>query len=740
VSALNTVEYFFAQRTTSLAAATRHDFSAVTLTVAETAGRTFKNVFVEVTAHTDGAGSLTSWLTGIKLGGVAFSDTTVTDSTAFAAEVQSYKLVSGNLASYFNTNFGSGATQTCQVGVQFGGTATINIAAKLVIEYEHDWESNATRTKTVCIPLESSDTYLTTVLTQIGTNQVPQLTGTGGFLKEASVAVKNMAFEVETVMGSENTTNAQLALALDAEAEVADGVHNQAAISNYHYRRIWVRDDMSTTTTHQFKARSIGKNAWFKTSILLYVTYTYDEATTTAVTNSLRLPFQVQGLLPHTTEGYAYADVEVDIQDPATVTLLQSGVQLYLGERYGTTQMQIKVGAQAARGYYVNTVPSGQNSSAFTHRIDSGGVQGAFGTLARGRQTVRVQVATNAGFDGLVWNVSGVLIVNYSSGKSADTYRNTRTLRKQVLATTDNGASSRFASHAIDVPAGESWRLLNYAALTVFLTPNSQSVSLVDTETSAGLFMNLWSDYIFANGNLGLYCVWSEMGRLFRRYAADPDTSRADPTAAHDLRFCTTGDGSSAAAFVGFEIAWTIHSHTYGVSGTVSGYTSGDGSGIAVQVFDASHNLVATAMTTAGGAFSATVYDNTVQVYASAFVNSNLKGRSALATPGSSFSFRLSGTAPSLTSPSPASGTELVSTTTPVTFTVTNPSGSAFALLIKFVNESRTFLLYDFERGFAHPFTTSTVDDSDLTAMAFILRQAGGWQDDIEEIYISGVP
>src|SRR5690349_5044078 len=79
----NTIERFFATRTatlatdTTLAAAARHDFAAITLNIPETTSRTFLSVEVEIIWRcgvTVTAANYTGWRVGIKLGAVAFSD------------------------------------------------------------------------------------------------------------------------------------------------------------------------------------------------------------------------------------------------------------------------------------------------------------------------------------------------------------------------------------------------------------------------------------------------------------------------------------------------------------------------------------------------------------------------------------------------------------------------------------------------------------------------------------------
>lgn len=98
----------------------------------------------------------------------------------------------------------------------------------------------------------------------------------------------------------------------------------------------------------------------------------------------------------------------------------------------------------------------------------------------------------------------------------------------------------------------------------------------------------------------------------------------------------------------------------------------------------------------------------------------------------------LLGGSASITDPDPASGSELEGARSAVAFTVHNPYGASYTLWVRFARESRAFVVYDTGRGFFHPFTNSTLDDSDPDNPRFSLVQSGGWQDDVAELDITG--
>lgn len=207
-----TVEYSFPTNTATLAAATRRDLAAINVDIAETSSRTFRNVTLEVHFRGDEtvAASMTSWLLGIKLGAAAFSDVTTTFTVTNSGDQQAWTL-RRDVTSYFQTNYGAGTTQTCQVGISIAALATANHSAKLLITYEFDDASATTRTRTVRIPLESSTAQLTATLANIGTNQIPAL---DTFLPEATKTYKSVMLEASFNDGGNATTDFSLGIAL----------------------------------------------------------------------------------------------------------------------------------------------------------------------------------------------------------------------------------------------------------------------------------------------------------------------------------------------------------------------------------------------------------------------------------------------------------------------------------------------------------------------------------------------
>jgi hypothetical protein len=408
-----TIEYAFPTYTSSLASATRYDFTAITVYIPETTSKVFRSVIVEVYAQDNvtTAASLTANIVGIKLGAVAFSDNTDTVTITNTGE-QCAWILQYDVTSYFTTNW-TGTSMTCQVGVRFTTPTTINHSAKLIITY--DYEEQDTQIKTVRIPLESATGALTTSLVEIGTNQVPNLST---FLPESSITYRYVWFEIEGNDMTSGTTDFTHGCALDSESRVATGTIEAGLQSSRWFRRIWVRNDMTTNATHAFKmdVSSTSGGTCDHLAVTLCVTYEYSSSSSSTIMNSIRMPFCICA----STSGAAstekdLATMDFYIEEPTTITLAQSGIVLYYQQDAAST-LNVMCGSQSARGY-VDAARVYCGGSSVSHRIDSGSGGGAGISIARGKNTLNVFVYSSSAtvkHNGLC----GIAYINYTSGKS----------------------------------------------------------------------------------------------------------------------------------------------------------------------------------------------------------------------------------------------------------------------------------------------------------------------------------
>lgn len=622
-----TVEFWFDTDTTALASATRRDLAAITLYLPETT-RTFRRVAIEVflrdTVTT--ATVPTSLLLGIKLGAVAFDDLTQASNLPSGISEQASYLFARDVTSYFATNFGAGASQTCQVGVSITGPSTINISARVIITYDYD-DAATTHVKTVRIPLESPIGNLTATLAELGTNQVPNL---GTFCPEASKTFRQIVFVAEGMEGTSAVTDAQIGMSLDAGAEALDGLHENGLNSSCFYRRVWSQNAMTTSAVHAFKMRTtVTTMPCPCPQVVLYVTYEFDPSATTSVLNSLVLPI---GQAAPSDMGRSATDVErlsvsLPIAEPTTIALVQSAVRiLALGD--AAVVHLIKVGAQAARTYSSGTSGAESAQHAFLHRIDSGGAQGAGATLARGDNTITIDTYTT----GNIWpGIQGYVILNYTSGKAAGgvgahnrscvwfigSAYNTTTVAalapsipetsyrvgqcgvETVADLCPGAAQTAYALTEAEVLSGEAWGG-GYRTLASLVTRNDTSVNL-------------------------LVRYFGDASRALTRWPGDPDTQRLVLTTARRWRIThRTTQTSDCHTYLWY----TYHAITYAFAGTLSGFT-GDGSGISVEVdADASGEKLGSVVTAVGGGYSFTWYDDVTSLFAHARQDATHLGRS----------------------------------------------------------------------------------------------------------------
>lgn len=611
-----TVEFPFVTNTanlatnTTLGTATRHDFAAITVYLPENTSRTFRSVLVQVTVRdafttvTD----VTGFRIGIKLAAVAFTDTDVTQTFTNTGDHGSY-IFTLDVTSYFTTNFGSGTSQTSQVGVAFSTAAAsnvTNITAKLIVTYDYDDSGQDTRVKTVRIPLDGPTAILTNTLTEIGTNQVPNL---DSFLPEASKTYRHMWFEIYANDAGNATTDFNLALSLDAEGESTRAVMEQASNTAVFYFDIWVRNDMTTNATHAFKARSTVTSRFSGFGIVLCVTYEYSHSSSSTLINSLLLPFCADpAWIPQSSGTNNTLQRDIWIEEPTTITLVQSGALLIFSNPAGVT-INFGVGGQTTRAYVITSGSAQAGMNAVTHRFDSGGAAGSGLSIARGKNTLELNYYSSADVAGLC----GVWYLNYTSGKATNgdgTHNHSVMFNLQTL----DHAGARFkdsASLAPNLPESEYW--INWVGLIAAqAAPYSTSDSAgaqAERKTGEGA-EDGWEDL----GMISLHCE-SEMSshllafdaRTFKHHPGDPDVTRLDLETARLWRAWSSQTTCRHAFFLWY----TYHVITHSRSHTVGGY-AGTGSGLTVHAIRSSDmKHVDSIVTGSSGAYSFTWYDDT---------------------------------------------------------------------------------------------------------------------------------
>lgn len=634
---LKTIEYGLNQSTGAVAAAGTRTFTTLTVYVPETTSRTFISAAVHVyfMEDTTSAVSIATVSVGVQVGAGATSTVNVAGSAVTnSGEDQSYYFIRDGTTP-FNTDFGSGTSQTVVITVTAATAQTSNCSAKLVLTYQYD-DSETTRIKTVRIPLEGATGNTTTSLTEIGTNQIPNL---DDFLPEASKVYRDIFFEIygNNQVGTASTPDATFSLALDGEAAVADGAHSDSLVTAIMYYRVWKRTDMATNSTHAFKAQVSNNN--LRMSCLgatLVVTYEYDHSSTTRVMNSLVIAQgDSAGYIGGTTSGdKSIWRSLVNIQETSPISPAQSGALIsFISSAGATVRPVFSQGAtsQSERTYtFPATVIAG--GMFIHHRMDSGSGGGAGFALTRGHNNIDLNIyRTGSGTGTLVSNAGAVTYLNYRSGKSADSggdANHNHPVYKHVSSLSTNVQLHEVLAVKLSPPES-AYYMHDVLLWCASMTPGTIGAGGINwvaerlsTDTLPGGWQSLSSSICETDNETGPQISLQNVS-VFKKFPGDMTENTLNIASPRTYR-----DYWSTISFAQWGMWVTYHSNVYTVSGTVSGYT-GDGSGITVcLVEEDGWGKVQETTTAAGGTYSFNWYDNTQNMFTVAIVPGSRAGAS----------------------------------------------------------------------------------------------------------------
>ncbi|MBP9728101.1 MAG: hypothetical protein KBD27_01855 [Candidatus Moranbacteria bacterium] len=635
---LKTIKYAFPTTTSIITDATVTNLTQITVYIPESSP-TFVSVTADVAFQdivTATGGTITEHRCGLQVGAAGYTTVTETDDIANSAENLGGVLGPFDFTSHFTTNW-TGTSMTCDVQVYFDqSTGTTlgmrNVNAELTITYSYDDDpgTNATQIKTARIPLESLvGTLSTTANSNIGTSQIPQLTG-GGILPEASVAIRDYYFLIEgNVANNNTTTDFTVTCNIDSGASAAFGVTEAGLGSDYYTRLIYKPSVPTTTTTHNFQMWSSVTNKMNHVCVTLVVTYEFDPASSTTILNSLLIPVEIASPLGVTTSAEASRFTrELFVQEPATITFQQSAFRINFNTTAAVSGLNFRAGGQAFRAYTnIGNVVCGMFS--LQQRIDSGGAQGAGMTLARGSNTITIDGYATDTTD-QVTNISGYIIVNYHSGKATSGLVGQHSHTTEFLLSQWNALladRTRVNNYAIAIPESNYWLVSVGFMLDIWQSTASNAITLdvevLSGESKGAGYLDIYADAVQTDAERGCSLVYMRGRDVFKRYPADPDPDRLDVETARDYRLyfaATAGSGLMSVV--------TYHSFTYSVSGTVTGY-AGSGIGLTVNIYRSdTKTLVGSVATTSGGAYTFTWYDNTIDLYAECIEDATHVGRS----------------------------------------------------------------------------------------------------------------
>lgn len=633
-----TIEYAFVYSTATVASNVARTFTAATVAVPETVSRTFKSVILEFTAYDNATtvASLTAVAMSVQIGAVAASSATVTQTIVNSGENQSF-IFTRDVTDYFVTNF-TGTDHSVTPAMTITALGTTNATCKLILTYEYDDAGQDTRIKTVKIPIDGNTAGLTTTLAIIGgiVNQFPAL---DTFLPESGKVYRDIFFETYGNNGNTSTVDASLVLRLYGATDLASTVFENGLATDRWVKRIdKLLNLLPTNVAYSPQARVSAATAPFPClSGILVVTYTYDHTASTTIINSIQLPSLDESSWtggPTTSDRSRFYRT-VSIQEPGPITLVQSGLLMSFIDA-GAVTMDVRIGNQTSRTY---TNPASVRAGCIhlSRRFDSGAAGGGSGiTLERGLNPIQVDFfSTGTAIGTIGSNVSGLIILNYTSGKHelGDAVHNhTTQWINRPYATGGLVERLQYAPSTTPNIPEDNWWLTGNGYDIKLLTSGTATASLgfsllvkvQSTEGAGSGWQDLYTGLYSSDAEAGPSLMWARARNYFKRYPNDQDYDRFNVETVRDYRF----DVSQTATSIWQAIqVVTYYSIAYTVSGSISGSA---GSTVFIELYRTdTAELIDKTTRTGNGAYNFVWYDNTVDVIVVAYETDALKGASA---------------------------------------------------------------------------------------------------------------
>lgn len=608
----------------------------ITIYIPETT-RTFKSVYIETSFMdiiTATGGTISEQTVDVQLGAAGPTSALETDDVTHTGEQISGITGPWDLTSYFDANFGGGASQTCTVSMGFTqstGTTLgmVNCTAMIYITYEYS-DAASTQIKTVMIPIESPTGAFPTTETELGTNQIPQLTSSG-FLPEGSVTIRDYFFVIEGNTATTSTTDWTLTGRIDSEGGGGSSIGTaveSALTSSVFARWIWSRTSTYPTTTsnHQLKLWTASTARLNHGCVTLYVTYEFNPSTTTRVINSICLPIEFLSPLGLTSTNHSRYSRSLFVEEPGTITLRQSSFRINFTAPNSITGLNFRAGSQSYRAYtHGGTVVCGMYS--LQQRIDSSAAQGAGVSISRGKNTISIDgYRTDTTNDPT--SVTGHIILNYESDKHSDGIgAHSRTVFWAMSGWDASLVDRLQITFNPTIPESNyyltavgyyniQWNAIIANALTF-------DVQCLSSEGKGGGYYDVYGDAYQGASEQGVAVNWFNAKDVFKLYPTDPGSDKIDLESSRVYRLFTPNTTSQ-----GVVNTFTYHTITYVMEGVIIGYT-GNGSGIVVDVHKTDDDQkVGTVTSSTGGTYSFTWYDNVTSIYGHAQQADGYVGRS----------------------------------------------------------------------------------------------------------------
>ncbi len=622
---LKTVEYWFPMLAT-VVDATDTNLTQITVYLPETGTKTFRSVFLEVTAHdlNTTLGNVSRRQCSVQLGSAGYSVVNNTNAIANGGEQQTI-LFSGDFTSYFNTNW-SGTSMTCDARVLLDSAvasplnpAFNNVSARLVVTYEYD-ETSTTHVKTVRIPLNAPVGAVGTSQPGTATATIPALDTE---LPEASKVYRQIAVVTQ---GNDNGASTDISIShrVGSGTTFTSQVYEHGSNCAMFTRQNSI-ESFDTSVSQSFYLWGSAAS-WHHQQAWLVVTYEFDASAANDVFVSLLVPMEMDSPMGGTTSSdYQRAARDLWIQEPATITTKQVAAMVFWDALAAIGGMNFRVGTGSFVTYTdAAAVLAGSNAAMV--RNDA-----AF-SLARGRNALNFDAYRTDTAD-LGYNVGVLWMVNYTCGKPAAGHgAENHTVLWGLKQTGTVAASQQTLIAATSVAIPETSFFFTAIGIEYRYVPSGTVAvagAAIQTERLASgegglVWEAIYADLGGTDGETGIYHAYATARAVFQRWPGDTvdGLNRLDIETSRRWRLATA---QSVATFDQLTLMLTYHSITFTCADSISGFSGT----VDLTLHRENGEAVLGTSRSGDGAFSFTWYDNTEELYVMADDGTHV-GRSAL--------------------------------------------------------------------------------------------------------------
>ena len=584
--------------------------------------------------------SLTSPILGFKLDAFAETSTTLQNPNANSGEGEVWQL-SIDVTSYFTANW-TGTSTTWYASFTGTGPAFCNHSAKITITYQYEESTSNTQIKTIRIPIESTRTLLSNAYQTVGgTLAIPPLQGT--YLPETGITIRQIFLDLQTFEATPtNNTNYTGTVRIGGTTTYDFWRYGCGNLQSARWAHSYVSivTALTGSTYYELAAISTSNNRFSLLGGTINCTYEYNATGSTTIYNSLILGGvdQLGWIGGITAANKDTWNRDIYIEEPTTISIKESGVGLYFIDSGGFTLNVAVTGSTSGQttptSYVVTAASVNTGQYSLFHRVDFGGQNGKGLFLQRGKNNYNISVYSDT--DQAGWNLSGQLILNYTSSKySGGVGAHAHTCFQYIMSdSTITHVQKSNNQVACYIPETNYYLVgyVNYGAYTIAAGLDQSltlSAEILSGETIKDGWLTIYQGQGRADNENSNGTFYSAARTSFTRWNGDPDPDRLNLKSARTYRLDSIPNN-----YAYFGIYYTYNNITYTLSGTCT-YSGGviPASGVTIKIHrnvsgSYDDTILSNLTSDSNGVYSGTWIDNTNTVYSTGYLSESYVGRS----------------------------------------------------------------------------------------------------------------